>query len=64
MSAPFVWWPTPCFCYLGRAPNDGLQWSRHGAFDEPGFWRISVTGFGIDCRAVVDDFGNLVRSWA
>lgn len=59
-----VWWTESHAVkgYLGLAPRDGLEWERHGSFCDPGFWRVSVTGWGgMTSRAVVDDFGDLVQ---
>lgn len=48
-------------CYAGSA-RDGLEWSRHSWSNDHGFWRVAVTGWvGMSCRAVIDDFGSLVR---
>lgn len=61
-SKPAVWWTSHGLIgYLGHAPRDGLEWRRHDVFCKPGMWRVCVTGWGMECSAVVDDFGNLVK---
>jgi hypothetical protein len=62
MSA--VWWSVESATgYLGEAPRDGLEWTRHGYLNHPGLWRVAITGWGDACGhpAVMDDFGNLVQ---
>ena len=56
-----IWYGVGEVAYLGRSPTDGLEWRRHDFTCQPGLWRVAVTGWGMSCNAVVDDFGNLVR---
>ncbi|MBX3605336.1 MAG: hypothetical protein KF788_08695 [Piscinibacter sp.] len=59
-SAPIWWASHGLVCYIG-AGNEGLEFQRHSCLCDPGFWRVSVTGWGAVGRAVVDDFGTLVK---
>jgi hypothetical protein len=49
----FWWSHTDSICYVGASSKDGIQFARHeGYAGYRGYW-----------RAVMDDFGNLVRVW-
>jgi hypothetical protein len=60
----FWWSHTDSICYVGASSKDGIQFARHeGYAGYRGYWRVAVTGWGMECRAVMDVFGNLVRVW-